>query len=139
MEIKELKEVSPDMWFLIVVFLLATIIPGVLLLFSFDRGLFMEIDTFKMMLLAISITAPVWIVNIFIVGFNYNDKDEDDVESFKSITFAGSVISIPTLLIPIIVRFFITIPVLWAFIIGFVINIAMLLWAYCSSRTTSHK
>ena len=139
MEIKELKEVSPDMWFLIVVFLLATIIPGVLLLFSFDRGLFMEIDTFKMMLLAISITAPVWIVNIFIVGFIYNDKDEDDVESFKSITFAGSVISIPTLLIPIIVRFFVQMTALWAFIIGFVINIAMLLWAYCSSRTTSHK
>lgn len=132
MEIKELKEVSPDMWFLVVVFLLATIIPGVLLLFLFDRGLFMEMDTFKLMLLAISITAPVWIVNIFILGFVDNGREKDEVEIFKSITFAGSVVSIPTLFIPIIIRVFITLPVLWAIVIGIIINIAMLTWAYYS-------
>ncbi len=130
MEIKELKEVSPDMWLLIVVFLLATIIPGVLLLFLFDRGLFMEMDTFKLMLLAISITAPVWIVNIFIVGLFYNEIGEDDVAFFKNIAATGSIVSIPTLFIPIFIRVFITFPVLWAIVIGVIINMLILMWIY---------
>jgi Na+/proline symporter len=44
---------------------LGSLAPGALVIFVFDRELFMALDTFKLVLLALAITLPVSLINIF--------------------------------------------------------------------------
>ena len=128
MEIKDLKEVSPDMWLIVFAFLLATIIPGVLYIFLFDRGLFIEIETFKMVALAISLTAPVWFMNMIIASVIINAIDENEFERLKWDTARGAFITVPTLFLPILIKIFtVQLSVLWTILIGIAINIVMIL------------
>lgn len=44
---------------------LGSLAPGSLVIFVFDRELFMALDTFKLILLSLAITLPVSLINIF--------------------------------------------------------------------------
>jgi len=61
------------------------ILPGVLFIFVWNRTLFLEIDIFKLILLSISISLPIFIMNLLIIIISNGVKEklgndcEDDV------------------------------------------------------------
>ena len=109
MEIDDIKKVAPLTWGFVVMFVLVTIVPGLLLLFIFDKQLFMEIETIKVLFLSISITLPFWALNTFLCIF-YDDKKEDENQTVKvqlqlSGLF-GSFFSLIPLYVPVIATLF---------------------------------
>lgn len=74
MDIKDLNSLQPITWGFIVMLLLVTIVPGYLLIFLFNEQLFLEVDTVKLLFLAVSITMPLWSLNTFVCFFNKEDQ-----------------------------------------------------------------
>lgn len=63
--IQELKHLTWRQGLVSLFIFLGSLAPGALVIFVFDRELFMALDTFKLVLLALAITLPVSLINIF--------------------------------------------------------------------------
>jgi hypothetical protein len=75
MKIQELFKMFEDKKFWIMAFdILFIISPGFLLLFVFQEGLFRELDTLKLVILSISITGPLYVINILLGAFFSKNK-----------------------------------------------------------------
>ena len=79
MEIKDLNNLQPITWGLVVMLLLVTIVPGYLLIFLFNEQLFLEVDTVKLLFLSVSFTMPLWSLNTFVCFFNKENDIKDSV------------------------------------------------------------
>ncbi|MCP4597197.1 hypothetical protein [Neptuniibacter sp.] len=63
--IQELKHLTWRQGLISLFVFLGSLAPGALVLFVFDRELFMALDTFKLVLLSLAITLPISLINIF--------------------------------------------------------------------------
>lgn len=60
--ISELTDLSSDTFVRVCVFFLAFISPGLLSIYSLNAKLFVELDTLKLLLLAVSVTSPTFML-----------------------------------------------------------------------------
>src|SRR5690554_166152 len=88
------------------------IVPGFLFLFIFKRDLFLSLDIFRLTVLAISITAPLLIVNSIIVlyGVTKDEVEGPDEDGFHRVfaatTYLGSALTIPVVYAAITIGYF---------------------------------
>lgn len=109
MDFDDIKKVDPLTWGFVVMFVLVTIVPGLLLLFIFDKQLFMEIETIKVLFLSISITLPFWALNTFMCLL-YDDKDNKNQTVKNQLQLSGllgAIFSFIPLYVPVIVILFV--------------------------------
>jgi len=91
-------------------FCITIVCPGIMFVFLFSRDLFLETDTFKLILLSISITTPISLINSFLIGLIQKPERNDNIDdNLQLITIFGNVISLPIIYIPLIVKLFIDI------------------------------
>ena len=129
-DIKEIKSLSPLTWVFWTTFLLTTIAPGALAIFSFREDLFMLLDFFKLILLSMSITFPVWILNIVLVSMTtWDDSNNDGTTHLQTIGAWGGMLSFLPLYIPSFVRLalgsFLDISSVCGLILGLVIQMVI--------------
>lgn len=69
----------------------STLLAGVLFILAFNYELFRSLELVKLLLLAISITLPVFLLNCFLFGaYSYNLKKEKVEGYFDSVMFAAT-------------------------------------------------
>lgn len=129
-DIKEIKSLSPLSWVFWTTFLLTTISPGALAIFSFREDLFLLLDFFKLILLSMSITFPVWILNIVLVSMTtWDDSNNDGTTHLQTIGAWGGTLSSLPLYIPSFAKLalgsFLYIPSVYGLILGFVIQMVI--------------
>nr|DAQ59849.1 MAG TPA: hypothetical protein [Caudoviricetes sp.] len=110
MEVKDIKEVRPITWVALSTFILATILPGIMILFMFCRDLFIQLDIIKISLLSMAITAPIWLINSgYVYSVCEDGGKETEGELMQMCAFAGSLLSILPLYTPICLKIFVDI------------------------------
>ena len=92
-------------------FCITIICPGIMFVFLFSRELFLETDTFKLILLSISITAPISLINSFLTMLIQEaqtdaETNEEVDENLQLTTILGNLISLPVIYIPLVVKLF---------------------------------
>lgn len=112
MDIKDLKDLRPVTWGFIVMLVLVTIVPGYLLIFMFNEELFLEVETVKLIFLAISITMPVWALNTF--AFFFSEEDMEVMERLQFNGLLGAFYTFIPLYAPALVKVFVDIDNNWA-------------------------
>jgi len=105
MELREVKELQPITWFLLVMLVLVTIVPGLLLIYLFNENLFLQVESVKIIFLSISITMPVWALNTIVCGF-INDDSMSVIEHMQFCGLLGSFFSFVPLYAPAVVKLF---------------------------------
>lgn len=132
MIIKEFKKLTPLSWVFWTIFLLTTIAPGALAIFSFREDLFLLLDIFKLLLLSMSITFPVWIFNIVLVSLaSWDDTNDSGTTHLQTIGAWGGMLSSLPLYIPTFTKlalgnlFFIT--SVYGLILGFLIQMVIVI------------
>lgn len=130
MIIKEFKKLTPLSWVFWTIFLLTTIAPGALAIFSFREDLFLLLDIFKLLLLSMSITFPVWIFNIVLVSLaSWDDTNDSGTTHLQTIGAWGGTLSSLPLYIPSFAKLalgsFLYIPSVYGLILGFVIQMVI--------------
>lgn len=102
-----LSRLTPISTMTIVMIFFVTISPGILFLFIYYKQSFVELETFKVTLLAFSINSPFWIINTSLYSLwegaiEGNSKNN----SHFMASLAGSFWTIPVVYIPILLKFF---------------------------------
>jgi hypothetical protein len=88
-------------------FCITIICPGIMFVFLFSRELFLETDTFKLILLSVSITTPIFLINSFLITLIQEPEINDNIdENLQITTIFGNIISLPIIYIPLIVKLF---------------------------------
>jgi hypothetical protein len=64
------------------------ILPGVLIIFLFDRNLFLELDWIKLILLSASITAPLVFLNFMIISYLDKVTLSDNKQSLAALAMS---------------------------------------------------
>ncbi|WP_412464427.1 hypothetical protein [Flavobacterium mekongense] len=99
------------------------LLSGFLFLFIFKRELFNNLDIFRLCVLSMSITAPILILNIFMVGNNFGPKRSEVTEeifhqSQGASAFMGALLSLAVIYIPILLGYFLKLKlqsgIIWA-------------------------
>lgn len=129
MEIKDLKDLRPVTWGFIVMLVLVTIVPGYLLIFMFNEELFLEVETVKLIFLAISITMPVWALNTFLCFFSKEDLGVMERLQFNGLL--GAFYSFIPLYAPALMKVFVDIDNNWAVGIAGGLEIISLILIVC--------
>lgn len=73
--IQELKNITVRQSIIALFVFLGSISPGALIIFYFDRELFLALDGFKLMVLSLSITLPVVLLNLIFASV-YTESEE---------------------------------------------------------------
>ena len=94
---------------IVLLFAVAIITPGTLFIFIFSRELFIELETLKLILLAISITLPIWVLNTYAFASLGGEWKKDPEKNLRVSTVVGSYFSIPIICIPALVKLFVDI------------------------------
>lgn len=139
MEIDDIKKVDPLTWGFVVMFVLVTIVPGLLLLYIFDKQLFMEIETIKVLFLSISITLPFWVLNTLMCIINDDKKGNENQTVKVQLQISGllgAFISFVPLYVPVIVTLFVDLDYKVATWIAIGLELLMLLLIRCDYLKT---
>lgn len=93
--------------FITIIFIIfTTICAGILFILVYSKELFIQTDTFKLLLLSFAITSPFWILNCFVVSI-FDNKDKPNIEEdFQLYGLLGSIISIPVIYTPVLIKIF---------------------------------
>lgn len=103
-DINFISKMSPSAWVFWTSFLLSIITPGALALFSFREDLFFQLDFFKILLLSLSITFPVWAFNTLLVSLVDWDDSCDGTSHIQMVGAFGAILSLFPLYIPSLLR-----------------------------------
>lgn len=139
MVIDDIKKVDPLTWGFVVMFVLVTIVPGLLLLYIFDKQLFMEIETIKVLFLSISITLPFWVLNTLMCIINDDKKGNENQTVKVQLQISGllgAFISFVPLYVPVIVTLFVDLDYKVATWIAIGLELLMLLLIRCDYLKT---
>jgi len=101
----DLNKIKSMTWATVVFIVVTIIISGVLFIFSFNRELFFKTELVKLILLSISITAPIWLLNTVLVLLFVKPIIPND-EDLQGCVITGCIISIVVIYLPILVKFF---------------------------------
>lgn len=86
--IREIRKLSSHQVIYSLAFFAAIVSPGLLIIFTYKRELFLTLELFKLLMLSISISIPILACTILLSA---SDSDE---QSFDKITFFGYFISL---------------------------------------------
>ena len=75
MNLPDIEKLSSKTYLIISTVCMATVVPGTLYLYLFERDLFVSLDFFKILLLSIALTSPILGIN-FIVSTKLSFKKE---------------------------------------------------------------
>lgn len=95
---------------------------GSLFIYIFNAELFFRLDFFKIILISISITAPIWSINAFLFKI-FEIKKENYSDSLQISIFIGCLFSIPVFYIPIILKFFFNFNTKWGILILLIVQL----------------
>ncbi|WP_129024148.1 hypothetical protein [Flavobacterium sp. YO12] len=122
----------------VMLFCITIICPGIMFVFLFSKELFLETDTFKLILLSVSITMPISLVNSFLIGLLQEPERNDNLDdNLQLIIILGNVISLPIIYIPLMVKLFIDISLQCGVSILIALEIIIFLLAYILNRLSS--
>ncbi|UTW03099.1 hypothetical protein KDX31_17500 [Amphritea atlantica] len=76
--ISELKGVTIRQSFIFLFVFLGSVSPGALIIFHFDRDLFIDLDSIKLIILSLAITLPVVLLNLFVASVHSDSYDLKD-------------------------------------------------------------
>ena len=142
MEFEDIKNVEPLTWGLAIMLILVTIVPGLLLLYIFDKPLFMEIESIKLLFLSISLTLPFWAINTFMCMWK-DDKRKKETPAIKAQLqlsgLLGAFISLIPLYFPVILTLFVNMDSKVAAWIAIGLEILMLLFICCDFSKKKSK
>jgi hypothetical protein len=104
LNVNQLKSIT---WVTLIVLTISIACSGVLIIFIFDKDLFLKIETIKLLLLAISITCPIWLLNSIIYAANVPNEDQSESNEHIHVTgLVGGMITALIFYIPILLNFF---------------------------------
>lgn len=93
--------------FITIIFIIfSTICAGNLFVLVYSKELFIQTDTLKLLLLSFAITSPFWILNCFLISIFDNDDKPNIEQDFQIYGLLGSIISIPVIYTPILIKIF---------------------------------
>lgn len=93
--------------FITIIFIIfSTICAGILFVLVYSKELFIQTDTLKLLLLSFAITSPFWILNCFLISIFDNDDKPNIEQDFQIYGLLGSIISIPVIYTPILIKIF---------------------------------
>ncbi|MDR3058907.1 MAG: hypothetical protein LBU84_12305 [Prevotella sp.] len=97
----DIHKITPSLWSVILTILVVTA-TGSLLIFVFDRELFLKLDTLKLILLSFGIIAPIFLTNVIICTFLVKKKISQSESNnqiqgliISSFIFIGTISLIP--------------------------------------------
>jgi hypothetical protein len=99
-----LNDLQPKSIIRAIVVITATLCPGVFAIYLFKYDLFIKLDSFKLILLALSFTIPFLCVNINVDGIERNRVDK--IVDFDTIIFSGGVRTIVKIPICIAISYY---------------------------------
>ena len=120
----DLKHFKPTTWAFVILLFISVACPGFLIIFSFKPDLFLQLEFLKLALLGLSITLPIWFLNLSIVRLLMDLNEDFD---YEVIGMQASVFSIFTIYTPLIINFLNDISVSNAFYIGIAVELIVIL------------
>lgn len=84
--LSELEKVRENTFWLIILDLIFLISPAILIIFHFQRDIFLTLDFFKIVLLSIAYVGPVIFWNALICGIPINPSSKDELSLFSLIS-----------------------------------------------------
>lgn len=103
----DLEKIKPTSIALLVMVFFVTVIPGALFLFLFKQEIFLQLDSFKLILLSIGITLPFFIFNTLLyVIWEGGLGESTQSNGFQIGVLSGSMITIPVVYIPLFLNLF---------------------------------
>ncbi len=110
-------------------FMVSVICPGILFVFTFNKELFINTDVFKLVLLCISITFPVWLLNSMFMLYiiHYDSPKELKNEDLQLLSIIGSFLTIPVIYSPILIKMFFDISIQISIMINLTVELIILL------------
>jgi hypothetical protein len=113
----------------------ATISPGALFIFIFSKELFLELDTFKLILLSFGLTSPFWIINTIPYLYWENaPSNQKNTDSPFIACLSGGLWTLPVVYSPLVLFLFLELTTRNAFIIMFILEIIILLSIFIIER-----
>jgi len=97
--LSQMRNLSTSEVILAVSLFLATVATGALVIFSFDKGTFIELDTFKLLVLSASVTLPVLAVNVLLVEVAVQNLKSSFSDNLIMAGILSSLVFYPPLLI----------------------------------------
>lgn len=76
--ISELKSVTVRQSIIFLFVFLGSVSPGALIIFHFDRELFINLDSMKLIVLSLAISLPVVLLNMFVASIHTEASDQED-------------------------------------------------------------
>jgi len=120
------------------IFCITIVCPGIMFVFLFSRELFLETDTFKLILLSVSITMPISLINSLMIGLIQEPEKGDNLDDNLQLTvILGNIISLPIIYIPLIVKLFVDISLQCGVSIIIVLQIAIFIIVYIMEKLHS--
>ena len=109
----DFNKFSAKTWIAIILLWVTVICSGILFLFLFKTNLFTTLDTIKLILLSSAIATPIWLFNCIIILFSFEQSftvQGTTETDFLSVAIRAALFSIPIFYIPLLIKFFFTIP-----------------------------
>ncbi|GAB3667552.1 hypothetical protein GCM10028791_43240 [Echinicola sediminis] len=97
----------------IIILMVSTLGSGILMIYAFNRPLFLELETVKLILLATSISTPVWLFNTFLI-MHFDVLDDENEQLIYTSSISGSLVTIVIFFVPIIFQLFYPFPLKYA-------------------------
>lgn len=135
----DLSEFRPFSFAIILIVLAATLFPGILFIYIFNEDLFFKLETIELLLLSVSITLPVLLLNSYLYlaysfDFSGTISTEEMDRRFKIGAFFGGRYSIFMLYVTMAVGFFSKLSIIWGVIIMFGIELIFVVRLYIKNK-----
>jgi hypothetical protein len=138
----ELHKIRQITWATLGIFIVGIISSGALFIFLFNKNLFLSIDLARLIILSLSITGPLWIINsMTIIFFDLlvDEGDEAGADDLQVLGILGSVMCFPVIYVPILVKFFFEVSLETGVIIALVIEFIIVVLAFVEHKIESRK
>ena len=119
----DLNKLSSFTWAILFFTAISIICPGILFIYIFHLEMFLKLDLLKLILVSISMTIPVWLLNYFFTFLETNDKKNGTSDIIHLGFLEASTLTFPVFYIPIIIGYFSCLSSKSAVMIGIAIQI----------------
>jgi len=102
----------------------STIAPGMLIIYLYKPVMFVQLETIKLILFSLSLSLPLWLVNMFILG---PPGKREQLDSFIKLAFFCSISAGFGYYSGLLISYIFTLQFLWFVLLSILFN-ASLLW-----------
>ena len=122
--IREIKSLSSHQVIYSLAFITAIISPGLLIIFTYKRELFLTLDIFKLLLLSVSLSVPILICTLLMAAY------DSDGQCFNKTSFFGCFICLVVVYPILFLCYFMQLPFsqFAAMLVIFCLSILFLTW-----------